>query len=62
LFIKENTMYTTSSEGLSNIYANEPPTYFALYPSPEQQQRYALQGGLATLFVTALVFVAFAVS
>ncbi len=55
-------MYTTSNEGLTNIYASLPPAYLAMSPSPEQQQRYVLQGAIATLFVTALVFVAFAVS
>ncbi|NER80795.1 MAG: ssl1498 family light-harvesting-like protein, partial [Leptolyngbya sp. SIO1D8] len=45
-----------------NNYAVEPEMYFASYPSPEQQQRYMLQGGFATLLVTALVFITFAVS
>ena len=56
-------MFTTIDEtGRLNNYAVEPEMYFASYPSPEQQQRYMLQGGLATLLVTALVFITFAVS
>jgi hypothetical protein len=56
-------MYTTINEnGQLNNYAAEPEEYLAVYPSPEQQSRYALQGGIATLFVMSLIFVAFAVS
>jgi hypothetical protein len=56
-------MYTTvNEEGLLNNYANEPDMYYAVYPSPEQQRNYALQGAIATLFVTALVLVSLAVS
>jgi hypothetical protein len=56
-------MYTTiNEEGLLNNYANEPDLYYAVYPSPEQQRNYALQGAIATLFVTALVLVSLAVS
>lgn len=56
-------MYTTQLDnGLSNCYAIEPETYYAAFPSPEQQKRYALQGAIATLMVTALVFVSFSVS
>jgi len=36
--------------------------YYAVYPSPEQQRRYALLGAYATLFVTALMLTALAVS
>ncbi|WP_421655059.1 photosystem II assembly protein Psb34 [Leptothermofonsia sp. ETS-13] len=53
-------MYTVNEEGLLNNYAVEPPVYYAEYPSPEQQRRYAFQAALATLFVTALVLTAFA--
>lgn len=59
---REIPMYTTSTEGLLNNYAAEPPVYFATYPSPEQQQQYALQGAIATLFVVAMTLVAFSVS
>jgi hypothetical protein len=56
-------MYTTIDEtGRLNNYATEPQMYLAMYPSPEQQRRYLLQGGLATLLLTTLTFVAFAVS
>lgn len=56
-------MYTTTDDkGILNNYATEPEMYFANYPSPEQQRNYALQGAIATLFVTALVLVSFAVS
>ncbi|NEP13434.1 MAG: ssl1498 family light-harvesting-like protein, partial [Symploca sp. SIO2C1] len=40
----------------------EPQMYYASYPFPEQQRRYALQGAIATLFVTSLVLIALAVS
>jgi hypothetical protein len=53
-------MYTTNEEGLLNNYAVEPPVYYAEFPSPEQQQRYAFQGAIATILVTALVLVGFA--
>ena len=57
-------MFTTiqRDNGILNNYAVEPKVYFASYPSPEQQQRYALQGAFATLFVSTLVLVALAVS
>jgi hypothetical protein len=56
-------MYTTQLDnGTLNNYAIEPELYYAVYPSPEQQRGYAFQGAIATLFVTALVLVSFAVS
>jgi hypothetical protein len=55
-------MYTIDSEGLVNNYSVEPTIYYSEYPSPEQQVRYALQGGYALLFITLLLFTAFAVS
>lgn len=55
-------MNTTSNEGLSNIYAAEPAIYLSVFPSPEQRQAYALQGGIAILFVATLIFTAMAVS
>ncbi|WP_416669408.1 photosystem II assembly protein Psb34 [Egbenema bharatensis] len=55
-------MYTRNEEGLLNNYATEPAVYFAEYPSPEQQQRYALQGAIAVLLVALTVLTAFAVS
>jgi hypothetical protein len=53
-------MYTVNEEGLLNNYAVEPAVYYAEFPSPEQQSRYALQAAIAALFVTALVLVGFA--
>jgi hypothetical protein len=56
-------MYTTiDDKGILNNYATEPKVYFANYPSKEQQNSYVLQGAIATLFVTALVFISFAIS
>ena len=56
-------MFTTIDEtGRLNNYAVEPEMYLASYPSPEQQESYKQQGGLAALLVTALVFLSFAVS
>ena len=56
-------MYTTVNEaGLLNNYAPELPIYYAEYPSQEQQRRYALQGAIATLFVSLLVLTTLAAS
>lgn len=55
-------MYTTNNEGLLNNYAVEPELYYAIYPSLEQQQRYAFQGAVAFLFVMLTLFTALAVS
>lgn len=55
-------MYTTNEEGLLNNYAVEPPISYAQYPSKEQQQRYALQGAIAILFVSVLILTAFGIS
>ena len=56
-------MYTTINEtGQLNNYATEPAMYLADYPAPEQQRRYLLQGGLATLLISALTFTALVVS
>lgn len=55
-------MYTVNEEGILNNYATEPNVYFAQSPSPEQQQKYALQGAIAILFVTLTILTAFAVS
>jgi hypothetical protein len=54
--------YTTDDRGILNNYAAEPPVYFAEYPSPEQQQRYALQGAAAILFVALTLCIALAVN
>lgn len=55
-------MYTTNNEGLLNNYAVEPPVYYAEFPSEWQQQRYAFQGAVATLFVALTILTAFSVS
>jgi len=55
-------MYTTDECGIMNNYAVEPDTYFAEYPSQEQQQRYASQAAFATLLVALVTFVAMSVS
>ena len=56
-------MYTTINEtGQLNNYATEPEMYFASYPAPEQQRRYMLQAGLATLLVSALMLTTLVVS
>ncbi len=55
-------MYTSNDLGVLNNYPTEPQMYYASYPFPEQQRRYALQGAFATLFVTSLVLIALAVS
>jgi hypothetical protein len=55
-------MYTTSNEGLLNNYAVEPRLYYATFPSPEQQGRYAVQAAIAILFVSGLILTALSVS
>ena len=55
-------MYTTTNEnGILNNYASEPEIYYAQYPSPEQQERYALQGAIALLFVGTLFLTALSI-
>jgi len=46
----------------NNNYGTEPDIYYAEFPSPEQRNSYALQGGVAILLITALLLVACAVS
>jgi hypothetical protein len=55
-------MYTTDDQGILNNYSTEPRIYYAQYPSPSQQRRYALLGAVAALFVTAVILVSLAVS
>lgn len=56
-------MYTTVTEkGILNNYAPETPTYYAEYPSQEQQRRYAFQGAIATLLVSFLLLTTLAAS
>jgi hypothetical protein len=55
-------MYTTDETGVMNNYAVEPAVYFAEYPSPEQQRRYAVQGAVAVVLVTLTLLTSFIVS
>ena len=56
-------MYTTQLDnGTLNNYAVEPKITVAEYPAVYEQRRYIVQGALATLLVTATIFVSFAVS
>jgi hypothetical protein len=56
-------MYTTINEdGILNNYANEPEMYYAAYPSQQQRNRYAFQGAVAILFVTAVILISLGVS
>lgn len=55
-------MYTVDETGVMNNYAVEPETYFAEYPSQEQQRRYMLQAAVSALLVTATFCIALAVS
>lgn len=56
-------MYTTVNEdGVLNNYAPSTPIYYAEYPAVWEQQRYAVQGALATLFVGLLILTSLAVS
>lgn len=54
--------YTTDERGILNNYGTEPAIYYAEHPSPEEQQRYAFQGAIATLFVALTLLIAFAAS
>ena len=55
-------MYTVDETGVMNNYAVEPEMYFAEYPSEEQQRRYMLQAGLASLLVAVTFCLALTVS
>lgn len=56
-------MYTTQLDnGTLNNYAVEPKMTYAEYPAVYEQRRYLVQGAIAALFVTALIFTSFAVS
>ncbi len=54
--------YTVSREGLINNYPVTPEMSKQEYPSEEKQRKYLIAGGIALLFVTALIFIAFRVS
>ena len=55
-------MQTVNPDGQFNNYAVEPQIYYAEYPNPEQQKRYALQGAIFALFLTALFLITFGIS
>ena len=56
-------MYTTQEDnGILNNYAVEPEMTYAEYPALYEQKRYLQLGAVAALFVTAIIFTAFAVS
>lgn len=55
-------MYTRDERGVLNNYASEPQMYFADYPNVEQQRRYLILGGYATLLVSTLMLIALTVS
>jgi hypothetical protein len=56
-------MYTTQLDnGTLNNYAVEPKITYQEYPTVHEQRRYAIQGAVAALFVTALVLVSVVVS
>jgi hypothetical protein len=56
-------MYTTTNEdGILNNYAPEASIYYADYPTVWEQQRYALQGAAAILFLGMLILTALSVS
>lgn len=54
--------YTKDEQGLLNNFAVEPKVYTAESPSSAQQQRYLIQGVVATLTVGLTLMVAFVVS
>jgi hypothetical protein len=54
--------YTVDNEGNFNVYAVEPKMYKAEYPSAKQQQRYILLGAITILFVSFVMWIAFAAS
>ena len=56
-------MYTTVNEdGVLNNYAPTTRIRYAEYPTVWEQRRYIIQGAIATLFVSALVLIAFVAS
>ena len=57
-------MYTTTQldNGTLNNYAVEPKMTYAEYPSLYEQKRYLKQTAIATLLVSAIVFISFVVS
>jgi hypothetical protein len=56
-------MYTTQLDnGTLNNYAVEPKISYQEYPAVYEQKRYLVQGAIAALLVTAIVFVSYVVS
>jgi hypothetical protein len=56
-------MYTTvNEEGVLNNYPVETKMEYAEYPAIWEQRRYVIQGAVATVFVAAVVWLAFVVS
>ena len=57
-------MYTTTQldNGTLNNYAVEPKMSYAEYPTVWEQKRYIQQGAIATVLVSAIVFISFVVS
>ncbi len=57
-------MYTTTQldNGTLNNYAVEPKMTYAEYPSLYEQKHYLKQAAIATLLVSAIVFISFVVS
>ena len=57
-------MYTTTQldNGTLNNYAVETKMSYAEYPSLNEQKRYIKQAAVATLLVSAIVFISFVVS
>jgi hypothetical protein len=54
--------YTVDDEGNFNVYAVETKMYKAEYPSAKEQQRYIFLGAIAILFVSFIIWIAFAAS
>ena len=56
-------MYTVQLDnGVLNNYAVEPKVNYQEYPALYEQKRLWIKGAISTLFVTAIVFISFAVS
>jgi hypothetical protein len=57
-------MYTTTQidNGTLNNYAVEPKMTYAEYPTVYEQKNYLAQAAIASILVTAIVFISFVVS
>lgn len=53
---------TTDERGVINNFAKDPKTRVAEYPSPAQQRTYWFMGIAATLFMSGVFALAYAVS